>query len=288
MICYLCKTPSRLLFEKNGYSIYHCDNCSLEQTDLKEDYSQFLQRQYSKEYFTGDETRNAYTDYKKSKPLITKNMMKYIRELKKVKPGGKLLDIGCALGYFVEIAQSNGYDAHGIDPSEYAIKEASSQVKDKLQQGTLDTVNLPDNSFDIITMLDVFEHLNDPESELKEISRILKPDGIILIATGDAGSLAAKILNRKWTFYNPPQHLFYFNHQNINTILKKSSFSPFKWFRVGKWLNLKYILHLAKTTGESFLGKILFKAVENNNVGNIPLYIALFDNMIIIAKKDTA
>jgi 2-polyprenyl-3-methyl-5-hydroxy-6-metoxy-1,4-benzoquinol methylase len=286
MNCYLCKAPLRILFNKNNYEVYHCDQCELEQTDLKQSYDEFLVKQYSKEYFTGDESKNAYTDYKNSKPLIVKNMQKYLTEIKKIKPEGKLLDIGCALGFFVEMANKAGFDSYGIDPSEYAIDEAKLTLGNKVQKGTLNTVDFKEETFDVITMLDVFEHLNDPEKELHSIYRLLKKDGLLLIATGDTGSLLPKIMGRKWTFYNPPQHLFFFNQKNIGQMLDQAHFKPVKWFRIGKWLNLKYILHLAKTTGESKVGKALYGLIQNNSLGNIPMYLDVKDNMILIARKN--
>ncbi|MDQ3239135.1 MAG: class I SAM-dependent methyltransferase [bacterium] len=212
-------------------------------------------------------------------------MDKYLKEILKYKPTGKHLDIGCAYGYMLELTSQAGYDAQGIDPSHYAINQAPEHLKNKVMQGTIFDMEFSDKTFDVITMLDVFEHLDNPLSELKEINRILKDDGILLLSTGDSGSIASKILKRKWTFYNPPQHLFFFNTQTIKLILKNSDFEITKWFRVGKWLNLQYIIHLAKTTAELPVLKPILSFINSSNLGTIPIYINLRDNMVIIAKK---
>ncbi len=95
----------------------------------------------------------------------------------------------------------------------------------------------------------------------------------------------ARILKRRWTFYIPPQHLFFFNKKLLITILNKDNFVSLKWFRIGKWLSLRYILHLARTTGESNVALLLYKIVEVLHVGRIPIYLPLRDNMVVIARK---
>ena len=286
MKCYLCGSQTTFFLKKNGYSIYRCQACGLAQTDLQKNYKTFLSDHYSKGYFTGKQECGAYINYKDDKPMIVRNMKKFLREIKKHKPIGKLLDVGCALGFFVELAQQNGYEAYGFDPSRYAVDESRKLVgKDRIQLGTISSLSYKPKSFDIITLFDVFEHLGDPIADIRKLKTLLKENGILVIATGDTESLMARILKRRWTFYIPPQHLFFFNKKLLNQILVRENFIPIEWFHIGKWLSFRYVLHLARTTGESKVADIVYHITEKLRLETFPLYLSLGDNMVVIAKN---
>lgn len=271
---------------KNGYMIYRCSRCALGQTDLKREYSKFVKEFYSEGYYEGDPTRSAYVDYELDKPLIIRNMQKFLSFLPQTKSQGKLLDVGCAFGYFVELAVQYGYDAYGFDPSSFAVKKACALVgKKRIQEGTIQDVEYSKAKFDIITMFDVFEHLKNPLEDMRKLRSLLKPDGIILIATGDTNSFAAKIMKRRWTFFIPPQHIFFFNRKNVTTLLRMAGLLPRAWHRVGKWLSLGYILHLGRTTGESFVANRIYRWCKKTSLVRFPLYIPMKDNMVILVGK---
>lgn len=286
MKCLLCRKPILSYLRKNGYWIYRCPECHLCETDLKKDYTKFVKEFYSEGYYEGDPTRSAYADYEHDKPLIVANMRKFLSFFDGTHTNRKLLDVGCAFGYFVELALSQGYNAYGFDPSHFAAGKARSLISaDRIQEGTITQVKYPSSSFDVITMFDVFEHLHDPLSDMKKLVSLLKPEGKIIIATGDTQSFAARLMKRRWTFFIPPQHIFFFNRKNVITLLRKAGLKPVRWYRVGKWLSLGYILHLARTTGESKLADWLYNTIKHTPLMRLPLYIPMKDNMVIMAKK---
>lgn len=278
---------------KNGYDVYTCPSCGLKSTKLTVPYAQFIKEFYTQGYFTGVPSRGAYSNYDADKQYVTRTMGKFITTLKSLHPPAdasamtplRLLDVGCAYGYFVELAMSAGYDAYGIDPSSHAAGRAKQRLNGRIQEGTIGSVKFPDMRFDVITLLDVVEHLADPRTDLRRAASLLAGDGRILIATGDTDSLTAKLLGRRWTFYIPPQHLFFFNASNLTELLDQSGLVPVGWFRVGKWLSLQYIFHLARTTGESRFASWLYPIMETFPLGRIPLYLSMRDNIVVIAKK---
>lgn len=286
MKCYLCSAPMRFFLRKNGYDISACPQCGLKATKLTVAYETFIQEFYSKGYFTGTAFHGAYSNYALDKPYITRTMRKFLSAIQFVYPSpARLLDVGCAYGYFVEMAIRAGYDAYGIDASAHAVTCATSRFNGRIKHGTLTTATFPNKHFNLITMLDVVEHLGDPRSDLRKVANLLTDDGMVLIATGDTESIAAKILNRRWTFYIPPQHIFFFNRDNLSRLLAESGLVPISWFRVGKWLSLQYIFHLARTTGESLFAQWLYPLMEKLPFGRIPLFLSMFDNMVVIARK---
>ena len=275
-----------VFFVKNGYTIYLCPSCGLRQTDLRKNYKEFVESHYNKGYFSGDPTRSAYVDYKTDKPHILKNMRWFLRRIETYKAKGKLLDVGCAFGFFVELARDKGFDAYGFDPSLHAVTEAKRLVgPERIKLGTIDSISYPKKSFDVITMFDVFEHLQDPGGDIAKLNTYLKDDGIILIATGNTASLMEKILKRRWTFYIPPQHLFFFNKATMSALLAKYNLRVVEWFSIGKWLSLRYVLHLARTTGESRLAHHLYPLMQKWHVDNVPLFFPAVDNMVAVVQK---
>lgn len=286
MQCILCQNQMEKFLYKNGYWIYRCPACLFAQTELETNYLTFVRDHYSKGYFQGDPTRSAYANYELDKPIIIRNMKKFLSHILKKKQKGTLLDVGCAYGYFIELANRYGFDAYGFDASHHAAMQARKLVgADKVQEGTVSDVVYKDKSFDVITLFDVFEHLQDPIGDLVALKRFLKDDGIIVIATGNARSVAAIVFGRRWTFYIPPQHLSFFTKTNMKIFLHRVKLVPIEWFSIGKWLSIDYILHLAKTTGESIVAVYIHRFIAHLPFSRTPLYIPVKDNMVVIAKK---
>jgi 2-polyprenyl-3-methyl-5-hydroxy-6-metoxy-1,4-benzoquinol methylase len=285
MQCYLCHTLMVFQFQKAGFEIWRCPGCDLRQTRFDSHYQTFVRKFYDKGYFTGDETRSAYTQYGSDKPFIIRNLQKQLDTIRIFKHNSRLLDVGCAMGYMVELAKNKEYDAYGFDPSEYALSQAAPSVRSKLKHGTIDTVTYSRKYFDVITMFDVLEHLQDPLRNLKRLAKFLKDDGIITIATGDTHSLAAKIMGKRWTFYIPPQHLFFFSKENLTELLSRAGFEPISWFRIDKWLSLQYVLHLAHTDSHFTLAKTAGQLVASLGWGSLPVFLPIRDNITVIARR---
>jgi SAM-dependent methyltransferase len=117
---------------------------------------------------------------KKSK----KHMMKYMKFLRKGS-SLKMLDVGCAQGYYLRNAMEEGINAHGIDISTYALENALAEVKDRITFGSITEISFADEEFDMMTAFDAIEHIHprDTLNMVAEIRRVLKPDGIVIITT---------------------------------------------------------------------------------------------------------
>lgn len=127
---------------------------------------------------------------------------------------GKLLDIGAGTGDFLVAAQSRGWETKGIEPSD---KAKSIAVKKGVSfYEAID--NVPDNSFDVITMWHVLEHVPDIEKQITELKRILKPDGIIVIAVPNYKSYDAAYYGSYWAAYDVPRHLWHFSKTAIKKL----------------------------------------------------------------------
>lgn len=272
--------------EKHGYKLYRCPVCKLTITEFHQQYTSFVQRFYSKGFFTGNPRCSAFSGYEKDKFCIMRNLQQV---LDKVKPymhkNAMMLDAGCAMGFMVELARREGYTAYGFDPSSYALSRADSDMKQYVSKATIDTASYPNNSFDVITLTDIIEHVQDPIAGMRKLRRFLKKNGLIVIATGDTKSVAAKLLGKHWTFYIPPQHLFFLSKDNLTTMLRYAGFTPISWFRVGKWLSLDYILHLAQSAGDFWWARYVHNVVHWLKIGTLLIYVPMQDNMVVIARR---
>jgi SAM-dependent methyltransferase len=274
-----------LFLKKNGYTIRRCPSCGLLMTDFHKPYEPFIKTFYQKGYFTGDPAYGAYSQYEEDKRFVQKNMYTILTRILRFTSSGRLLDVGCAHGFFVELALSRGFDAYGFDPSSYAISQAHKFLNGRLKESSIAGVSYPNNSFDILCAFDVVEHLKDPIADLKKLHTLLIKNGLMVISTGNIESTAARILGSRWTFYNPPQHLMYFSKKTLSRVLDASGFEPVEWFGIRKWLSLGYILHLAYSAAGIMFAAGLKKLVQRIGIESLPVYIPLRDNMIVIARK---
>lgn len=125
------------------------------------------------------------SDYYTRRPHISKkHMMKYLKQLCP-KSSMRLLDVGCGVGYYLKDAIDEGFDAYGIDISEYAINNPLPEVVGKTRLGGITDIPFGPDQFDVITAFDVIEHIHprDTEKALIELYRVLKPDGILILTT---------------------------------------------------------------------------------------------------------
>ncbi len=135
--------------------------------------------------------------------------------------GAKILDVGCGNGSFLSKMQAAGMDAHGVEFSPDGAKEAQRRGLN-VKCGTLEQQKHPSNSFDVVTLNHVFEHVPNPVGTLREIKRILKPGGRAIIAVPNARSLAAKLFGRYWAALDTPRHLSVHTPKAMRIAAKKT------------------------------------------------------------------
>ena len=123
-------------------------------------------------------------------------------------------------GVFLKEMKDHGWEAYGVEPSNYASEIALNQLDLNVYNCYLDDVNFDDNYFDIVTLWDVFEHLPDPVRTMRIIRRILKPDGFIVITTPNTESWERKIFKQYWAGWDVPRHYNIFSDKAIDRLLK--------------------------------------------------------------------
>lgn len=130
---------------------------------------------------------------------------------------GKLLDIGAGTGDFLVIAAKNEWDVVGLEPSAKAKAIAEAKGVKFLEELS----QMPDHSADAITMWHVLEHVPDVEAQITELKRILKPDGVLIVAVPNFKSFDAQHYGKYWAAYDVPRHLWHFSKTAIKMLFEK-------------------------------------------------------------------
>jgi 2-polyprenyl-3-methyl-5-hydroxy-6-metoxy-1,4-benzoquinol methylase len=237
--CHLCGNQDfDKLYPLGGMAVLQCKACGLVFSDLSPAWGT-LEAMYDASYY--QERHKYYFENIVMDPSITRedtnigDFRKALDLITEYKQAGKLLDVGCALGIFLSMACRRGWDAYGIDISEYAASYARNVMGLKVAAGTLEEVGYPEKSFDVITLLDVLEHFAEPSRQLKEVRRILKDDGIVLLNTPNqdgllrimahglyrfSGGIVAYPLRKLYHCF----HLYYYTPRTLHALLEKNGF----------------------------------------------------------------
>lgn len=149
----------------------------------------------------------------------------YVNLVRQQVQGGAWLDVGCGHGRLAALAAAAGYEAFGVDPSPLAVEAARQRLgPDRVYTGSVETGGFPGGRFAIVSLIGTIEHLKRPRQELREIFRIIEPDGLIVIQTPNLASLQSRHQGAGWEQFTPPGHLTYFTPQTLHRMLKEVGF----------------------------------------------------------------
>lgn len=138
--------------------------------------------------------------------------------------GGRLLDLGCGTGGALA-AFRDTFQLFGVEPSPWAARMAGEATGASVHVGDLISAGHPAAHFDAVTAFDVVEHLPDPLRTLREVRRVLRPGGMLVVETGDVGSLNARLAGSHWYYVLLPGHLSFFSRTTIAAALEAAGFS---------------------------------------------------------------
>jgi SAM-dependent methyltransferase len=189
--CPLCAAPAPPpAFVKDGWPIARCA-CGMVFVARTVDPA-VLEALYGEGYFAGgfDEVVPGYRGYELEEPVMRRNFARRLALIERLVPPGPLLDVGCALGFFVRAARARGWDARGIELSEYAAAQAAASGL-PVARGDFLTAELAPASLAAVSMLDMLEHVADPRAYVRRARAVLAPGGVLAIETADLDSLFA-------------------------------------------------------------------------------------------------
>ncbi|MFM7217973.1 MAG: class I SAM-dependent methyltransferase [Bacteroidota bacterium] len=137
---------------------------------------------------------------------------------------GRILDIGCGEGFFLEEAKKRGWEVHGTEFSDLYIPICEDKGI-SMKHGRLDTSHYQSKSFDLITWFEVIEHINTPNEELGKFTELLRAGGAVYLTTPNIASLSRYILKGNWTAITYPDHLCYYSQSSLKRLFSSHGFS---------------------------------------------------------------
>ena len=213
-----------------------------------------------------------YLQEEKERRLCFARIIANIEKLRRGKKG-KILDIGCCTGGLLVEANCRDWEVVGLDPSVWACKTAKRCHNLSILNIPIEAYRPSANSFDAVTILDVLEHVEDPNLIFHKIKNVLRKDGIYCVVTPNYGSFTARLFGKKWWGIRLA-HLSYFQEKDINTLIKKNNLRVLKRNTYVRFFSLYYILvRLFPVIERTKVVKAILKRIT------IPL--ALFDTFEI-------
>lgn len=199
---------------KETFELLYDENLDMLITSPQPDENTLGRYYESEDYISHTDAKRSLFEkaYHFIKNIALKNKLSLINDLQKSK--GNLLDIGAGTGDFLLVAKQNGWNAIGIEPSEKAkaiAQQKGVELKSNLSE-------FQDHSFDLITMWHVLEHVPNLENQIKELQRLLKPNGSIVIAVPNFKSFDADYYKEFWAAYDVPRHLWHFSKTAIQKL----------------------------------------------------------------------
>jgi 2-polyprenyl-3-methyl-5-hydroxy-6-metoxy-1,4-benzoquinol methylase len=137
---------------------------------------------------------------------------------------GKLLDVGCGSGVFMEEMRKVGWSVSGVDPDPNAVACARAKLQLDVRQGSLAEAVYEPNTFDCVHLAHVIEHVADPTALLKDCLRVLRPGGLLVVTTPNIDSYGHSVFGRHWRGLEVPRHLVLFNPESIRRCMQKAGF----------------------------------------------------------------
>ncbi|MDG2307457.1 MAG: class I SAM-dependent methyltransferase [Candidatus Binatia bacterium] len=240
---------------------------------------------YDEGYFGGD-SFGGYPAYLDDRQLIVDNFARRVNWLEPHAQGKRLLDVGAAYGFLVQAAGEAGFDAVGLEPAAGCVEWARRELGISMLAGTVEEAVIEPESFDVVTLMDVIEHVADPGVALRQIRRWLRPGGMVVIETGDFEALLPRVVGSRWYYYDPPQHLTYFSPSSIETLLVASGFdAPVAVGHLGRSVSVRnFSFQLGRALGDGIWGNAC-RSLASSALGAFTFDVPDRGNVMAVAAR---
>jgi SAM-dependent methyltransferase len=219
--CPLCGSGERRekVYEFPPYAVARCRSCGLWYLSPRLPEPLMHASYENDDYFEGGE--GGYSSYQAQEETLRPTFRRFLAEIaRRGMAGGRLLEVGCAYGFFLD--EAKGFFSHrtGTDYSPGALEKARGRA-DRLILGGAGQIP-PGETFDCIACIHVIEHIYDPVGFLGALERHLRPGGWMLLATPDMGGFWRPLMRRRWPFFKIPEHVTYFDRRTLPALLARA------------------------------------------------------------------
>lgn len=237
--CPLCRNASgfETVLRREEWSLRLCESCGL--------YFVYPFKEIGKEFYNGDYYRSWGSEGGNVPGhvlrLKEKNMLRHLEQMARLVPRGKILEVGCAMGSFLQLAQKAGYDVTGIDLSEQACATARSAAPGgRIINGYLENIPFAANSFDVIFLSDLLEHVVQPAPFMQKVVDLLRQGGIIYIVTPNPEHWSRRLFGGNWVHFKD-EHLAFYSKKTFNWMEREYGLKLIAYSGVLKRVNFNYL-----------------------------------------------
>ena len=259
--CILCGGKYNELENYSKNNLVKCQNCK------------FV---FCKKIPSKQELINHYQGYGRNdylSPITIKRYEELLDEFEKFRKTNKIIDVGCGVGYFLEVAKKRGWEVYGTEFTENAVKICAEKGIN-MHIGGLNIDNYEPESFDIITSFEVIEHINNPNEELNKFHSILRKGGLVYCTTPNFNSLIRYKLKENYDVICYPEHLSYYTPKTLRFAFKKNKFITQKLNATGisvsrfknSTANMKQIKKVEKPISKQSSDELIRNKMEHNSL----------------------
>jgi SAM-dependent methyltransferase len=283
--CLLCGAKDgRELVDDPPFRVFLCEPCGLAFTSPRIRADR-LPELYNKGYFSSESAGDfGYASYADDREGFTKTFRLKAEALRRHVSGGRLLEIGCAAGFFLDATRRLGFDVYGTEIAE----DMAAHAKDVLGApnvyvGPLETYEPPKEPFDVVAMFDVVEHIADPIAALAKIRGALAPNGVLILQTQDVASITRRLMGRKWTHFKQLEHVWHFSDRSLRALLSRAGFDVVDIGKsgAGKYVSIGFVIDRMERF-HPWLHRFAraFSALRKRYV-----YVNPWDELLVVARR---
>ncbi len=218
--CDCCAATVRFdqVYVKWSYPILKCASCGMGKADVPAGFD--VGKIYDEAYFRGGR-KDGYADYPLAAPVLRAEFRRVLKHILSYVDGGRLLELGCAYGYFLEEA-ARFFQCEGIEICQEAARSCRQRGLQVTHADLTPEILSHRGPYDAVVMLDVIEHLPSPAHTIAMLRARLRVGGTLILTTGDWGSALARVSGKSWRLMTPPQHLHFFTIESLRRLLARN------------------------------------------------------------------
>lgn len=238
---------SRPSFEKDGHRFRRCRSCHTLFLDRLPDPEVTGSLYTGERYFANPQydagEYHGYKDYLADREAIEEKFTLVLEQIERYVESGELLDVGSGPGFLLGVARSRGWRPHGVELNPWAAGYGREQIGVDVRTGTLEEARFGDGEFDAVTMMDLIEHLINPERSVAEAARITRTGGVLALLTPNAGSWTSRLLRGRWPeVERAPEHIVLFSLAGLAAMLRRQGWEPLGWHNIGKRSSVRTLI----------------------------------------------
>lgn len=279
--CAICESDKNIPLYRG---LIKCQNCGFVWADLDISTDE-LRTLYSENYFFGAEYINYLLEEKALKVSFRQILDEILHKLPVSSTWNKpnLLEIGSAYGFFLDVAKDS-FVVTGVELNESGAAYATRKGH-RIFSGDFLSVDLQDQTFDVIISLATLEHLQNPDQHIQKVSKHLKPGGIFYCTTINIDSWLARWSGSRWRMIYPPSHVSYFSSQTLQKLAMRYHLQPISCRPIWQVRMLDVILAPLLTKQKSF--QRLYQLVDHVGITRIPIPFNFGDVIALTARKQS-